>query len=237
MKTAFLGSICLILALSMSVMSCKEEDPGPIQNADKSFNTTDFDRISASEAFDVTIQQGVAFSIYAKGDRRNLDDMRVEKNGNTLAIKYTNSHDRQYTTYVTITMPVVYGVDFSGAVNGRATGFTESISRFDISLSGASTGQFNVNSDDVRATVTGASTMRLVGQGKKLDANISGASEINSFDFPAETVTSTVSGASHAKLNVSVQLTVTASGASDVIYRGSPSVSADVSGASSVSKE
>ncbi|MEJ0030812.1 MAG: hypothetical protein WDO15_10785 [Bacteroidota bacterium] len=44
--------------------------------------------------------------------------------------------NRQYTTYVTITMPALKGVLFSGAVNSKVSGF-ETEGNFDVTLSGA----------------------------------------------------------------------------------------------------
>lgn len=134
-------------------------------------------------------------------------------------------------------MPVIYGLDFSGAVNGRINGFTEKISRFDLSLSGASTGQLDVKADEVYALLTGASNLRINGTGKRIEASVSGASQFTAFDYPVEMAKLTVTGASHAKVNAVVQLNVSASGASEVIYRGTPLVEADVTGASSVKKD
>lgn len=227
----------LVLLLPILLFSCYKEDPGPLQNGARDFAVVDFDRLEIGDAFDVTVVQGAVFSVNAKGDNRNLNDMRVDKSGSTLRIKFSNHQDRQYTTYVTITMPVIYGLNFSGAVNSRVTGFTTSISRFDASYSGASVGQVQLNAEEVYIWLSGASNGRLVGTGKKLEISVSGASELSSFDFLTESVSSVVSGSSVARVNASQQLNVTASGASEVIYRGNPQITADVSGASFLRKD
>jgi Putative auto-transporter adhesin, head GIN domain len=231
------NSLFLLFALSLALFSCNDEDPGPRQNDDRSFAVVDFDRLEISEALDVTVQQGSSFSIQARGDSRNINDLEVYKNGNTLQIKFDNYRNRQYTTYITITMPVIRGLDFSGAVNGRINGFTEPISRFDLSLSGASMGQLDVNANEIYALLTGASNLRIHGTGKKIEASVSGASQFTAFDYPVEMARLTVTGASHAKINAAAQLYVSASGASEVLYRGTPFVEADVAGASSVKRD
>jgi Putative auto-transporter adhesin, head GIN domain len=226
-----------VFALSLALFSCSEEDPGPKQNDDRSFAVVDFDRLEISEALDVTVRQGSSFSVQARGDSRNVNDLEVYKNGNTLRIKFDNNRNRQYTTYITITMPVIYGLDFSGAINGRINGFTEKIGRFDLSLSGASTGQLDVEAEEVYALLTGASNLRITGKGKKIEAGVSGASQFTAFDYPVEMAKLTVTGASHAKVNATVQLNVSASGASEVLYKGTPQLEADVTGASTLKKD
>jgi len=231
------NSLSLFFLLGLALFSCNEEDPGPKQNDDRSFSVVDFDRLEISEALDVTVQQGSSFSVQARGDSRNINDLEVYKNGNTLRIKFDNNRNRQYTTYVTITMPVIRGLDFSGAVNGRINGFTEKISRFDLSLSGASTSQLDVEAEEVYALLTGASNLRITGTGKKIEASVSGASQFTAFDYPVEMAKLTVTGASHAKINATTQLHVSASGASEVIYKGAPQLEADVTGASTLKKD
>ena len=229
--------IYLLFAIVPALFSCNEEDPGPRQNDQRTFSLVDFDRLEISEAMDVTVEQGNSFRIVASGDNRNLNDLQVEKNGSTLRVKFNDSRNRQYTTYVTITMPVILGVDFSGAVAGRVNGFTTAVSRFDLSLSGSSVGQLNINADEVFAMITGASNLRVNGAGKKIQASISGASKFTAFEYPVDVTTLTVSGASRAKVNTALQLNVSASGASEVLYRGTPQVEANVTGASAVKKD
>lgn len=232
-----LNPLFLLFALSAVLFSCSEEDPGPKQNDERSFAIVDFDRLEISEALDVAVQQGSSFSVQARGDSRNINDLEVYKNGNTLRIKFDNNRNRQYTTYIMITMPVIRGLDFSGAVNGRINGFTEKISRFDLSMSGASTGQLDIEAEEVYALLTGASNLRIYGNGKRIEASVSGASLFTAFDYPVETARLTVTGASHAKINASTQLNVSASGASEVLYRGAPQLEADVTGASTLKKD
>ena len=227
----------LLVILSFLMMSCIEEDPGPRQNDQKSFSIVDFDRLEASEALDITVQQGNIFSITATGDSRNLNDLNIYKNGSTLVMKFATQYSRQYTTYVTITMPSLFGFTFSGAVNGKVTGFKQETSRFDISLSGASVAQVDANTDVTYAQLAGVSQLRLSGVGKKIDAIISGASTLSAFDFPVEEVKLLVTGASEAKVNTSLKLSASVSGASGVLYRGNPVVDANVTGASSLGRD
>ena len=227
--------IAMLIAL-VWLTACNEEDPGPFQQDRQSYALVDFDRIEAEDALIVTIKYGENFSIEADGDRRNLNDLIVSKNGNALNLRFNHSQRRQYATYVNITLPVLYGADFSGAVNATVSGFT-GVNRMDLSLSGASLAQLTMDMKEIHFSLSGASQLRLAGEGQLIDGNVSGASILSAFDFNTTTSTLTVSGASHGKVSVSQQLEVSASGASEVLYRGSPQVIAEVTGSSVVRQD
>lgn len=216
--------------------SCYEEDPGPRQQDDRNFAIVDFDRIEASDALIVSIKYSENFSIEASGDRRNLDDLLVTKNGNTLIIKFNHYQKRQYTTTVNITLPVLYGVDFSGAVNAQLSGFAP-INRMDVSLSGASLTQLSLDASEIHFSLSGASQLRLNGEGQLLEGNISGASILTAFEYLTNKAELNISGASNAKVSVGSQLNGIVSGASVVLYRGNPEVNIETSGSSTVQKD
>ena len=211
--------VFLLPIVGLLLTSCYREDPGPQQSERKEFALVDFDRLEASEALDITIKQGNIFSVSATGDSRNINDLDIHTNGGTLIMRFDTQKNRQYTTYITITMPSLFGVSFSGAVNAKATGFAQENFRFDISLSGASVAQVEIEVDVIYAQLTGASQLRLTGTGHKIDAAVTGASLLSAFDFPVDEVQLVISGASHAKV------------------RGNPVVDSEVTGASSISKD
>jgi hypothetical protein len=86
-------------------------------------------------------------------------------------------------------------------------------------------------------TISGSSSLVLVGSGNTLDGNLSGASVLRAFDFPHQTSKVVATGASSAKVLVSSNLIANASGASVIIYRGNPAVDAYTSGGGSVFRE
>ena len=225
----------LIFAVAGVLMSCHEEDPGPRQNDSRSYALVDFDRLEMGDAFIVTVQKGAVFSISAEGDRRNLDDLMIYKSGTTLIAKYDNYRNRQYNTYINIVMPELNSINFSGAVNAKVIDFSSA--RLDVTLSGATLAQLDMDAAEVYANVSGASQLRLTGEGQKMEGVISGASLINTFEFPAREGKLIVSGASTARVTLSEQLRGDASGASVVLYRGNPIVDIKVSGSSVVRKD
>lgn len=230
-------NIILLAITSVWLSAClNDEDPGPRQQDTRSYAVVDFDRVEAGDALDVTLVYGTNYSIKAEGDRRNLDDLEVFKSGNSLILRFDESENRQYTTFVTITMPVLTGINFSGAVNGKASGFDD-VARLDITLSGASLGQVDMDATELFINVNGASQLRLKGEGELMEGTISGASTLTAFEYEATEVDLHVSGASQGRVNVVQQLHVVATGASEVLYRGDPELQVETSGASVVRKD
>lgn len=230
--------IFIIAILTSTVLSScfRSEDPGPLINGEREFSVVDFDRLEMGSAFNLTVAQGDFFRIHTRGDRRNLDDLAVYKDGSTLVVKFKSNNNHRHTTYITITMPALRSANFSGASISTVSGFSGG-SEFDLYLSGASVSQMDVLSEQMDLVVSGASNLTLLGEGTELGADVSGASVVNTFNWIADQVTVTVSGSSQAKVYATSELDASASGASMVYYRGNPSVKSSVSGSSAVVKD
>jgi len=225
-----------MLFTALFLTSCFVDDPGPRQEMEQSFTVVDFDRLEMGDAFHVRVEQGNYFEILATGDRRNIEDLVVKKEGRTLVIRYDRNRSRRHDTYITITLPELFSVNFSGASESRVSGFT-GLDELDVFLSGASICQLDVASNRLKVVLSGASYLNLRGDGEALEANLSGASAIKAFDFLVKHARLNLSGASDGNVAVTDELEVIASGASHVVYRGEPTLISDVSGFSSIHRE
>lgn len=236
MKRALFLTTCLAFLASFSACTFNFIDRGPYEEVNQSYALADFDQLDMGSAFNIEVKQGTSFHIDVRGNRSDVDDLDVYTRNGVLYAKYRNSRSRRYTTYFTITMPTVRGVDFSGASKSTISGFTN-LRNVDITLSGASKSTVDLDATNLTFDLSGASTLDLLGQGSLLDGELSGASHLEAFDYAASDATLDVSGASRARVSVSRNLDVTASGASNVRYRGNPSVRQNTSGASSVQRD
>lgn len=228
----------MLVGISAAVFSsCLEaEDPGPIQEIEREFSVVDFDRLEIGDALNIDVEQGDFFEISVRGDRRNIDDLDVRKEGSTLVIDFEDNRSRRHDTYITITMPTILSANFSGASDSRISGF-EDLEIFDLYLSGASVSQLDIHAAELDIVLSGASYLNVRGDGANLEADLSGASVLKAFHFPVEEADINLSGASDAHITVDSNLKVIARGASVIRYRGNPVVNSDVSGASSVRKD
>lgn len=230
-----LSSLVFLCALII-VSSCDTEDPGPLQEVEKEFSIVDFDRLEMGSALNIRVEHSNIFSIQASGDRRNINDLEVFKNGSTLIIKFDENRERKHETYITIKMPRLEAVNFSGASVSKISAFTSN-DDLDVFLSGASVCQIDVNYNEIDLSLSGASSLRMYGEGEKIRAEVSGASVLTAFDYPVREARVNVSGASSGKVMVTEVLEVVAGGASSLLYRGDPSVSSEISGSSTVQKD
>lgn len=235
-KLKILSSIALVLFAIASLTSCETEDPGPVQETEKQYSIVDFDRLEIGDALHITVEQSSFFEVSVRGDRRNVDDLSVRKEGSTLVIEFDENRNRIHETFVTIKMPMLYAANFSGASDSKISGF-EGLVNLDLIVSGASVCQLDLNATIIDAVVSGASYLNLTGSGEQLVAEVTGASILKSFSYPVNEANILASGASVGRVNVNTSLAVNASGASEVTYRGNPSVSSEVSGGSTVRKD
>jgi hypothetical protein len=216
--------------------SCDREDPGPLQEKHKSYAVVDFDRLEIGSGLNIQVDYANTFSVEAKGDRRNVDDLEVLKSGNTLTIRFDDDGERHHDTYLYITMPAIESANFAGASVSRVRGFDGS-GNLDLYVSAASVSQLDSRFASVNAVVSGASKLVMFGNAEVLNVEISGASSVKAFDFPVNDAVVNLSGASDGRISASGNLNVTASGASVLIYRGDAVVTAETSGSSQVKRD
>ncbi len=194
------------------------------------FDLSGFDQVEVTDAFEVEIRQGDAFSVVVR-----VDDS--VKQGSTLRIglkPISSSTVSDMTLEAEVTMPQLTGIELSGASDGSVTGFMSTEALY-AEVSGASSLRGDIEAGGVRFDVSGASDVKLRGSGEDLVMDVSGASSADLADFPVADADIEVRGASSATVNVSGRLDVEANGASRVRYRGSPTLgNVDSSGGSSI---
>jgi len=226
-----------ITAVVAITTSCTHtEDPGPLWEDKRQFAVMDFDRLEMGSGFQIDVEQSSSFEVEAHGDMRNLDDLEVYVNGNTLMARFRNNANRKHSTRIEIKMPTLAGVNFSGGTYSKIEEF-ESDQQLDMYLSGGSLCQLEVGYKKINLVLSGASKLDIEGLGDEMNAELSGASELNAFDYPVRAADVNVSGASFGKITVTDNLKAVGSGASRLLYRGSPTVTSNMSGASSVGKD
>ena len=201
------------------------------------FDLSGFDQVEVTDAFEVEIRHGDAFSVVVRVDDSVKQYLDVVKQGSTLRIglkPISSSTVSDMTLEAEVTMPQLTGLELSGASDVSVTDFTSSEALY-AEVSGASSLRGDIEAGGVRFDVSGASDVKLRGSGEDLVMDVSGASSADLADFPVADADIEVSGASSATVNVSGRLDVEASGASRVRYRGSPTLgSVDSSGGSSI---
>jgi hypothetical protein len=222
----------------------------------REYDFTDFTDIEIGDAFKLEVIPADTYSIIIDARKSDLDRIEVKKTGDRLEI----SMDRWLFHFngsprVKITMPELRGLYLSGATEGIAKGFKSS-QDFDMSLSGASsldmdmeTGDFSSElsgaseligrllAKDADIEMSGASDLKLEGSAESISLSCSGASEARMAYFTVDNADIDLSGASEAELTVNGKLDINLSGASTLWYRGDPTLSRfDLSGGSELER-
>ncbi|MCF0038770.1 head GIN domain-containing protein [Dyadobacter fanqingshengii] len=221
-------------ALLMLVFSLNASAQGT-----RNFNLTGFDKLSMGSAFRIEVKQGSKYSISTSGRAEDLDDLEATVKSDVLHLGYkgNNWNKNRKTVNVSITMPALEGVEFSGASKANVASFS-GVRSMDIEVSGASQVTMELSSPKATFELSGASSLILTGQGDVLNGEVSGASSFKGREFSAKTVNIDASGASSAAVVASNSLHADASGASSIRYSGAAKdVHSSSSGASSVKRD
>jgi hypothetical protein len=233
----------MVIAITLTTLACSLSVPsftgitgsGNVITLEQ--DLADFDRLEISYAFEATITQGDVFSVVIRIDDNLQPYLRVQQQGGTLSIGLDSDVIlglRNATLEADITMPNLVSLEASGASQADLVDFIVE-GNLVLDASGASKIGGDLQANDVRLTLSGASSASLSGSGGDLTVDASGASTADLRDFEAVDVVVVVSGASSATVLATGTLTADASGASHVTYLGDPTVlDVNTSGASSV---
>ncbi len=260
-------TLAAVLAAAVLLSGCETTGPGATVTEEKVITEekdfTNFTHVDVESVFEVKITQSNSFSVTISVDESLLDYVEVSQAGETLRIYLNPRHIfTDFTLGVKtlkaeITMPVLYGLNLSGASKGTVTGFKSSenfslnvsgassldmdgikVDNAEFEVSGASRISGNMTANDTEFEVSGASSIELSGSANNITLNVSGASRVDLADFSLNDANIEISGASEATLNVKGRLDSVLSGASRLYFHGNPTMgNISVTGASTIKHE
>ncbi|HWS99418.1 MAG TPA: head GIN domain-containing protein [Pyrinomonadaceae bacterium] len=210
----------VLLAVAAALGGCqlfhKEGASGSGKTKAEKRSLSGFKAVNISGAFEVEIVAQKEAGVELEGDDNLLPLVRTEVNDGVLSIFNDRSYSTSDAIRVRISVPQLDAVSTSGASDIVVT---------------------NVKSDDFNVSTSGAGSLKISGEARTLDLEISGAGSVDTKDLRAARVSVDSSGAAEADVYASEELRVSASGAGSVNYYGDPkNVSESVSGGASVSK-
>ncbi|HEY0380502.1 MAG TPA: head GIN domain-containing protein [Pyrinomonadaceae bacterium] len=176
-----------------------------------------FKAVDISGAYAVEIVAQKEAGVEVEGDDNLLPLVRTEVNNGVLEIFNEKPYSSRDAIRVRVSAPQLDAVSTSGAS--------------DIVVS-------NVKSDDFNLSTSGASNIKVSGEARAFELELSGAGGVDAKDLRSENVSVHSSGAAEATVYATEDLSVSASGAGTVNYYGDPkNVSQHVSGGASISKK
>ena len=213
----FVFAICCTL-----IVSCSKEPIDPIV---RSFSNAGFTKIDAGDQHRFSITSGTSFSIVARGEERDINDLLVQNAGDLLKIEYNRYKPNRKRVTFTITMPSLEGVMLAGQSQATISGFSETIP-VTLNMSGQAACWIHINAPKFFAQASGQSKIEFLGGSSTgLETNASGQSEILAYGLmPVVTATAIATGQSTIKLKVGNSLNADASGQSRIYYQGNPPI-------------
>jgi hypothetical protein len=185
---------------------------------------TGFDKVALGNAFTVDISQGESFSVVLNVGDNLVEYLEVSMEGDTLKIGLKEGGDIiRGRKNAEITMPELTSLSLSGSSDGTITGF-KSTQVLEVSLSGDSSLQGEVEAGDTSFNVSGGSRATLSGSGQNLTVAAGGGSTVDLSKFSTSDANVSAGGDSEVTVNTSGKLDAQADGNSTVYYLGNPTL-------------
>jgi hypothetical protein len=221
------GLIAFVAALIVGFITASfylrqaDSDKSPI--AKESYKTEirelkDFTKVDASGSLNIVIVAGTDFKIELESERKSLDEIITELDGETLKIHFKKDWSvSKAEVAVRISMPTLEAAEISGNSKGVIS---------------------NIKNKDLSIKLNGASGVKISGKTQNFNLVANGASIIEAETLDSENVKVEMNGSSNATLNASNYLEANTYGASSLKYIGNPkTVKEETSGASSIHKK
>lgn len=206
-----------------------QQDQPPMMISDQ-FGLTEFTAIDMQGIFDARIEKGEEFAVEIDGPESERERYQIYKTGNTLVIDYDEKRKffwkrdfmDENEMRIRITLPELTELEVMGAGKLVCKGFEED--ELSIKITGAITGTGKFNADRLTVELTGASYLDLDGEGRFMQADITGASGLRAYGYEVAHCIVDAHGASTARVNVSETLEIDKGVASSVSHRGDAEV-------------
>jgi len=165
----------------------------------------DFERISISGVYDLSIDVGEDFSVEISGPAAEVDRVEASVKGGVLELGQSKSKKRwgrkQHGVDAKISLPKLSGIDVSGVVDGDVD---------------------DIDAEDFDLSISGVGDIRLTGRCDSLDASVSGVGDLDADAFQCRVVKVSVSGVGDASVYASEEVDATVSGMGDIDVYGGP---------------
>lgn len=187
----------------------------------RSYAVADFTSVDLRGSDDADIRVGAAFSIRAEGPVNMLDELKIEKVGDTLKIgRKSGSHfhwgsDGGRSVKIFVTMPKIAAASIAGS--GNITVDRVEGGSFSGSTSGSGDlGITQMNVDAAELSIAGSGDIEAAGNAKQLTMAIQGSGNIDASHLTASAAHVSIAGSGDASATVNGHAEVSMMGSGDV---------------------
>jgi eukaryotic-like serine/threonine-protein kinase len=176
---------------------------GSAKMVTKTWDIADFTRMQIRSNFQAKITKGKSFKVTTTADDNVLPFVRVEKEGNLLKLSFEKGHSFRLkkSPEAEIVLPVLAGIELSGASAGHLEGF-DAEKEFAVAVSGASKLNGSLAAAKAKFDSSGASSVTLTGSADSAEILGHGASHLELAEFALKQCKLDLSGASTTEITV-----------------------------------
>lgn len=197
-----LGAPILLIGLQAAPLAAHDNTHSDAPQITQSYDLSGFSKIRVDGVFSVDVTQGETFSITASGDEKEMEQIDVELNGNTLVLGSKkkswsrNSGDRHGIT-TTITMPTLDGISINGV--SEFSGVSLDLGDLDVDVNGVTDMTLSGTCDDLTANINGVGDIDLKSlQCQTGDLSVNGAGAMSA--YTSSSVKARVNGVGEMKI-------------------------------------
>jgi hypothetical protein len=218
-----INKLAALLLLSLITLNACNIDctEGSGRQVSEKRNIDNFENIDLRGVIKLEIIQDGTTSLEITADDNILPELKTSVSGNTLEIGLEGSYCNVGNISIVLHTKRLNGIDASGTSEIVSNTIINS-DEFKLNLSGASKVTLKLNTGNLSTESSGSSSINLIGQARKHDIDMSGATKLSALDFVVNDYNIESSGSSNCQINVMSTLNANTSGASEIIYKGSP---------------
>lgn len=184
-----------------------------------------YDKISVSGSFDVTLVAGKEGKVTIKIEDNLLEYLVTEVVGGKLKIKWekgVNIRTRKG-VYITVPFKDIEAVTLSGSGDIVSEDVIKT-DEFYTSVSGSGDIILPVEAKTIIAKITGSGDVTINGYTNDLKTSVTGSGDFHGFKLKTRNTTASVTGSGDITINVSEELKARVTGSGDIDYMGNPEV-------------
>lgn len=180
-STLRIGTSIFAAILLTAPLAAHESDA----KVEQSFELSGFSKINIDGVYLVTLTQGPEFSIQTSGDEKEMDDMTVKLEGDTLILgskknMWSRNNDDRHGITTVITMPSLEAIKINGVTEFKGKGLD--LGDLDLDVNGVADMTLSGTCNDVTAKINGVGDIDL----KALkcstgDLSVNGAGELSAY--------------------------------------------------------
>ena len=225
----------LPLALAMATTACSHEgkgaqdggkrtvDPGPATT--QSYDLKGFTGVKVAGPDDVTIRQGEAFAITAKGPKAIIDELEIELDGDTLSVGrktsgFSFSRRDDDSVRIEVTMPKLVAARLTGSGSIDADNLAADAAKLEVTGSGdLKLGKLTAKSADLG--VSGSGNIEIKGGTIDTgDFGVTGSGDIDAEGLAAQTLDISITGSGDVDAQATVSANINILGSGDATIGG-----------------